>query len=211
MDLEPVSKQEKVLREIVRDVLPEVEAFYNVRPDWLKNPMTGKNLEIDIYLPSVNLGFEYNGFQHTTIDMKRGVGIDQVKSQYQRDRVKYNLLERQGVHLYVITHEDLKREAWLREQIVLWAEKGVTDEAPPRTKQGPIMINLGFKTVGFHAFKGEQHAKKQHWQMMKQHKVTLAPLTPHELTPYEKDFLARSHKGGKQLQKPAKRYKMRRK
>ena len=45
--------------------------FPKIRPDWLKSPATGKNLEIDGYCPDINtpigrgLGFEYNGCQHS--------------------------------------------------------------------------------------------------------------------------------------------------
>lgn len=44
--------------------------FKTIRPEWLKNPVTGKNLEIDGFNPDVKtpigkgLGFEYDGQQH---------------------------------------------------------------------------------------------------------------------------------------------------
>lgn len=38
--------------------------FPKVRPDWLKNPSTGRNLEIDGYNDYLKLGFEHHGQQH---------------------------------------------------------------------------------------------------------------------------------------------------
>ena len=37
------------------------DAIHNYRPDWLKNINTGKNLELDIWIPSLSIGIEYDG------------------------------------------------------------------------------------------------------------------------------------------------------
>lgn len=42
----------------------------NYRPEWLKNPKTGKFLEIDRYYPSLKLAFEFQGEQHFKNDKK---------------------------------------------------------------------------------------------------------------------------------------------
>jgi len=36
----------------------------NYRPDWLKNPKTGRNLELDFYLPDLEMAIEVQGQQH---------------------------------------------------------------------------------------------------------------------------------------------------
>lgn len=51
-------------------LLDVIKSFYNgpivsdYRPDILKNPNTGNNLEIDIFLPERKIGFEYQGAIH---------------------------------------------------------------------------------------------------------------------------------------------------
>ena len=41
----------------------------NIRPDWLKNPETGHNLEIDIFIEAFNIGIEYDGaFYHQDVE-----------------------------------------------------------------------------------------------------------------------------------------------
>lgn len=38
------------------------DAILDYRPDWLKNPKTNANLELDIWIPSKGVGIEYDGF-----------------------------------------------------------------------------------------------------------------------------------------------------
>lgn len=40
------------------------DAVHNYRPDWLKNKKTGRNLELDIWIPSLMIGIEYDGFTY---------------------------------------------------------------------------------------------------------------------------------------------------
>lgn len=79
------SKQEDKLYEAIRAFYPN-EIERNCRPDFLKNRKTGKNLEIDIYLPEIRVGFEYQGAVHfQDIDRYKN---DSDKSR-QHDLVKY--------------------------------------------------------------------------------------------------------------------------
>ena len=62
-----MSAQQTQLLKKIRDVLgKDISIKENYRPDVLKNTLTGKNLEIDLYLDQFNIGFEYQGAVHFT-------------------------------------------------------------------------------------------------------------------------------------------------
>jgi hypothetical protein len=57
-----VNKTEEECRAIIQKIYNE--EFQSLRPDFLKNPYTNKNLELDCYNARMNLALEYNGQQH---------------------------------------------------------------------------------------------------------------------------------------------------
>ena len=59
----------------MEDLYPGQAFEYNFRPNWLRNKLTGYNLELDIYLPDLKLGFEFNGKQHDETDQRKRDGI----------------------------------------------------------------------------------------------------------------------------------------
>lgn len=69
-----------------------VECLHNHRPDWLHG------LEIDLFFPRLNLGFEFQGDQHY-IAIK---GAEALKSQQARDARKLELCEGRGISLIVV-------------------------------------------------------------------------------------------------------------
>lgn len=81
--------------------------FVKVRPDWLKNPETGRNLELDFYNEALKLAVEFNGIQHYAFTAKfHSQDRDAFHLQMHRDRLKAKLCAKHGVHLVIVRHDD---------------------------------------------------------------------------------------------------------
>lgn len=89
-----VASPENLLKVIVKYYIKE-KKFFNYRPDWLKNSMTGKNLELDIFIPSLALAVEVQGMHHKTI------------YQMKKDEIKRRVCIERGIKLIEIY--DLKQ------------------------------------------------------------------------------------------------------
>jgi len=83
-------------------LMNKFEIVENIRPNWLKNPITGKNLEIDLYMPELNIGIEVQGIQHDRFTPGLHATIDDFEYQQQRDRIKKALCEKNGVMLFEV-------------------------------------------------------------------------------------------------------------
>lgn len=85
-----LSLGENYLRQLVEKHHPGQEILHNIRPSWLKNPKTGRPLELDIFLPHLKIAYEFQGGFH--------------KKFYQsfKDRIKKELCEKEGVELKVL-------------------------------------------------------------------------------------------------------------
>lgn len=114
----------------VRNIIQKIfnKPFPSIRPDWLKNEVTGRNLELDCYNEDIQttlgkgLAIEIDGaqhFQHTTYFHRSPQDfINQVK----RDRLKDKICHERGVLLirvpyFVMTESDQQIEDFLREKL----------------------------------------------------------------------------------------------
>lgn len=93
-----ISNVELKMKSILDKLLPGLVYMDNYRPDWLKNPNTGFNLELDRYYPEIGLGVEYNGIQH-----RKKNDIEQWK----RDKIKVHLCGLNNVTRMVIYYNEL--------------------------------------------------------------------------------------------------------
>lgn len=75
-----------------------------VRPDFLKNPATGRNLEMDLYDPVENICVEYDGYQHFHYPNSFMRTEEEFRAQVERDRLKVELCDRVGVYLISVPY-----------------------------------------------------------------------------------------------------------
>ncbi len=105
---------EKLCCKVVEEYLGR-QVLNNIRPDFLKNPKTKRNLELDVYDPVLKIGVEYNGQQHgnedETIDENVkdslnhfGMSEKDYNDQKYRDKLKIELCKKEGVKLFIVPY-----------------------------------------------------------------------------------------------------------
>lgn len=113
-----LNKHEEECRRIFEDIYKT--KFPSVRPKWLKNPVTNKNLEIDGFCESfvthkgIGLGFEYDGAQHSKYNPHfHNNNPDEFVYQVKKDDWKNMKCKELGIVLIRIPHfvafHDLRR------------------------------------------------------------------------------------------------------
>lgn len=78
--------------------------FVKIRPPWLRNPLTGRCLEIDAWNEELQLACEFQGYQHTVFPNCFHKSYDEFERQQQRDKVKAQRLEELGIRLLEVPH-----------------------------------------------------------------------------------------------------------
>lgn len=86
--------------------------FHTIRPDWLRNNKVlkkgskngrNRNMEIDCYNEELKFGIEYHGIQHYRyVPHFHKNGISDLHDQIQRDHLKLDLCEKEGVKLIIV-------------------------------------------------------------------------------------------------------------
>lgn len=72
------------------------------RPNFMKNPKTKRNLELDLYDPLTKIAIEYNGIQHYQESKHFNVTSEKLMKQKERDLMKIELCKKEGVTLIIV-------------------------------------------------------------------------------------------------------------
>jgi hypothetical protein len=94
----PKKKNENRCRDIFEGIFEK--EFPSIRPDWLKNPATGENLELDGYCDALKLAFEYDGGQHSKYTPYfHRKGPQEFVYQVKKDNYKTLMCKKKGIKL----------------------------------------------------------------------------------------------------------------
>lgn len=112
--LDGESNGERITRRVFEHLFGK--PFVRVRPDFLKNPETGRNLELDGFNEELKVAFEYNGIQHYHYPSKFAKNEEEFKKQLRRDEFKFETCNRLGIYLvvvpYSVKHENILHYIW---------------------------------------------------------------------------------------------------
>lgn len=98
-----MSKGEKICKEFLEFTFNK--KFEKVRPDFLRNPVTGYSLELDLYNPELKLAVEYNGKQHYHYNsMMHQSSRDRFQNQQYKDIMKKDMCKKNDITLIVVPY-----------------------------------------------------------------------------------------------------------
>ncbi len=101
------SQTEQLARDLLRHHFPFLHAVYNSRPDWLRNPKTGRRLELDIWFPQISVAVEAQGAQHGRPILGLQKDHADFMAQQARDAVKAAVCASRGIELIAVTSFDM--------------------------------------------------------------------------------------------------------
>lgn len=100
--IKKISKGEEICREVMEEIYNK--KFPCVRPNFLKNPETKRNLELDCYNDELKLAVEYNGIQHYKWPNFTGQTKEEFINQIRRDKFKVEACDNNGVYLITVPY-----------------------------------------------------------------------------------------------------------
>lgn len=93
-------KHENECRRILESIFRD--SFSSVRPDFLKNPKTGRNLELDMYNDRLKLALEYQGIQHRKHTPYFHKSYSDFLESVERDKYKHQRCRELGIDLLIV-------------------------------------------------------------------------------------------------------------
>lgn len=139
------SNGERICREVLEEMYGK--PFDCVRPDFLKNPETGRNLELDCYNDELKIALEYNGIQHYKWPNFTGQTKEQFISQLRRDKYKADICEKHGIYLirvpYNVSHNGIK------DYIKYYAPENYVERLKDEADPSRIYDNISEEDISF--------------------------------------------------------------
>jgi hypothetical protein len=100
---EPVYRTQELCCQILEE-LYGVPFVRQARPDFLRNPETGRNCELDCYNERLGLALEYNGEQHYRYPNIYHRSQEDFIKQVRRDRFKLEMCDANNVYLITVPY-----------------------------------------------------------------------------------------------------------
>ena len=108
---------ENELYKIISNIFKGFEVIHHYR-----NKKILENLELDIYIPKLKLGIEYNGKQHYE-PIKHFGGLEGLEKTQERDRKKRSLCQKNGIELEIFSYKEEITENSVRKKLEKYIEK----------------------------------------------------------------------------------------
>ena len=105
--------------------------FDTVRPAWLRNPKTGKNLELDCYNDKLKIGLEHQGEHHYKFPNYFHKTKEEWIKQVQYDQYKRQRCDEEGVYLITVPYDVPIHE--IRDYIEFYLPERVKDRMRVRS------------------------------------------------------------------------------
>jgi hypothetical protein len=96
------SKGETLCKKAVEEIYGV--PFYCVRPNFLKNPETGRNLELDMYNDDLKIAVEYSGIGHYVYPNPFHKTKEEFMNQIRRDQYKVETCDQNGIYLITVPY-----------------------------------------------------------------------------------------------------------
>ena len=96
------SRPEALCCSIIEEIYQK--PFKKIRPDFLKNPETGHNLELDCYNDELKIAVEYSGYQHYVYPNRFHRMYDDFIKQVRRDQFKIDVCDTHGIYLITVPY-----------------------------------------------------------------------------------------------------------
>ena len=97
-----ISKGETLCKQAIEEIYGV--PFYCVRPNFLKNPETGRNLELDMYNDDLKIAVEYSGIGHYVYPNPFHRTKEQFINQIRRDQFKVETCDENGIYLITVPY-----------------------------------------------------------------------------------------------------------